>query len=1078
MTKHRLAFITFLACQSLTIQPLFSEDLTWTETDAGTLFRTSGELFQQQKYPAAAKSYREFLRQFSGDMRAADAQAMLAESLYRQALAESASSEGPSDKIFVEAQKEYQSALGRIPKGDMLAENAAYRLGEIAFNLKRYNDAIGIFQRMLADYPGGLLRGEARLLQSQAFLAQKNGPEALRIIKAVFHDQPTYEQNAGAQLTYGIALYETGDPAGALAHLDKLDTPLADLYAGRALMSSGKPLVAVEKFRHIPEIDPLGRWVEISNYLVAEAFFTAKDYVSAIQAYQDFNRRYPQSIYQPGSLYKIGVSQYETGDFLAARGSFQSVQQLYPKNEFAELSLYMTGESFLKEVRLKEAGFAYGEMAASYQDAISGNAQFKLGWTLFKQDDLAGAESALRLMPVRYPKHPLTSAALFLLGTVLAHQERYPEAVVAFQQSLDMLETATLPEEQRTDLRESCLALLNRANLMNKDYGALVSGYQYILNHVKPSLNAWRAATLLYIGDGYYRQGLYEQALAINRSVLASFSAAPESALAVDGIAWDLFQEGRYLQSEQERQKLEPYLRRPSVAPSKTILPDGKLPESLFNNNEFEIATARFNRKKYLEALDGYEGFEKTHPNSPLASEAALQAGWCYYRLEYYGQAIKTWQRVETSYANTPSAAKAAWSTADTYFRAAQYDQAVEVYRRILQAYPQDTALNYARLRIALSYYNGRDMLKAVAAFEDLLNAAPGSPESSQVLDFLTQLLYRPESSDLAVQSLSRIADQHAGTTLATQARWRLAKHLFETGKYAEAAQGFETVVVGLLGEDQMAEAQFDLAECYYNLKRYEDAALAYGRFTSNYPGDKRYVAGMFHLGTSRFQTKDFAGAAEAFQAIAKNYPKSDYAPVALFNSALAYRKLGKWEETALALKTYMKDYPQEAKASTANSELVAVYEEHHQFPLAIDTLAQMRDALAPGEARRLEYTYRIAEDAMSMEDEGKALDEYRALVANPLKHDFYRLSALIKLGDYYEKKEMWAEALGAYEDLARNSTRQDWAQAAKQKLAVLHDQQSQASISVSSLTVTGSSSTVPGPVKRNAKTTEDTKTE
>src|SRR6185436_19400575 len=99
----------------------------------------------------------------------------------------------------------------------------------------------------------------------------------------------------------------------------------------------------------------------------------------------------------------------------------------------------------------------------------------------------------------------------------------------------------------------------------------------------------------------------------------------------------------------------------------------------------------------------------------------------------------------------------------------------------------------------------------------------------------------------------------------------------------------------------------------------------------------------------------------------------------------------------------------------------------HHQFALAIEAMTESREALPADDTRRLEFGYRIAEDQMAMEHEDKAVEEYRTLVQSPLKHNFYRLSALAKLGEYYEGKEMWNEALQAYDDLARNSSRDDW---------------------------------------------------
>lgn len=1015
-----------------------------------SLFGVAGGLFDEKKFSTAAENYRAFLRRFPEDLRAPDAQMMLAESLYQQALLEAGGADAKPEKGFGEVAKEFEAALRRIPKGDLLAESAAFRLGEIQMNLKRYPEAIQSFGRLKTDYPGGILRGEASILEAQALLAQARAPEAAQRLKALVRDQAVYEGEPRLSLTYGKALFDVGDSSGAVVYLDKLTSPIAYLYEGLSLMRLGRPLVAVDKLRHLPRADPDGPYVELSQYLAAESFFVAKDYLAAIQAYGDFVRTYPRSPYRPGALYKIGLCQFERGDYLSARGSFQSVQQLAAKNEFAELSDYMIGESYLKEERYKEAAFAYADVASSYSDALAGNAQFKLGWTLYKQGDVRGAEAALRAMLAQRPSHPLSPAGAALLGNVLARAERYGDAVMAYQQSLDLLGASALPEEEKIDLREASFALLDRASLLGKDYGRLVSGHQYVLKSLKPTANRWRAATLLYTAEGYFRQGLFDEAAAVYRQVLASFPAAPESAFAQDGLAWCLFKKGRYAQDELERRKLEDYKRRSAVAPTETVLVEGLLPEALFVGNEFEQATTKFNQKKYMEALDGYETFEKTHNGHPLASEAALQSGWCYYRLEYYGQAIKKWEATEQTYPGSPAAAKAAWSTADTYFRAGQYDKAVATYQRILQTYTQDPALNYARLRIAQSYYNGRDIAKAIAAFEDLLGQAPSSPEASSVLDFLTQLLYRPESKADAAAALKRIAQTHPGTSLAAQALFRLARSSFEAGDYASASDQLEQLTANLPVGQEFADAQYYLAESYYNLKRYREAALAYDRFTANYPGDERFVGALFHLGASRFQLKDFEDAAKAFSTIQKDHPKTTYAPVALYNSALSYRKLGKWEEAAQALKTYMKEYPDASKNTEPADELTAVYEEQRQFGKAIDEILKQRDALPRDDTKRLDLSYRLAEDYAASGDESKAVAEYQSLARAAAARDPRRLAALAKLGEHYEQRELWNEALGVYQDLAKNAAQPEWAQAARTKAQVIGDKIASSGVKVS----------------------------
>ncbi|MBI4376098.1 MAG: tetratricopeptide repeat protein [Elusimicrobia bacterium] len=1037
-----------------------------TDGEAAQNLAQADSFFEEGNFPAAARKYRDYIERFSRESRALEARVMLAESLYRQALREA--TQGSEEKIFAEARGEIHRALREIPRGDHLSELIALRLAEIEFNLRRYAEAVEASERWLADHPVGTLRGEVRLLKAQALLAQNQALPAYQALKAALADQPYYEGESRMALAFGIALFEVGNSSDALRYLERLEQPLAHLYAARSHIRLGKPLIAIDRLRALINSDPEGQYAELGQYLLGEAFFMAKNYISALQAFEEFLRLNPRSVYRPAAMYKIGLCQYEREEYLAARGSFQSVLQMTPNSEFAEPSLYMIGEAFMRENRLKEANHAYADMAASFTSALAGSAYFKQGWTHYKQEEHSAAEAALRLMLVKHPAHPLVPAASMLIGNALSAQGRYQDAVRAYQQSLDQLESGSLPEEHKAELRESGLALLSRANYLAGDYGSLVSGYQYFLKHVKPSLNPWRAATFLYMAEGYFRQGLMDQAMNLYKEVIRSYPTSPESSFAQDGLAWTLFAKGDFSAATAAREKLAQHKLRPKVAPTKTVLSEGQAPEELFVGSEFETAAAEFNQKRYLEALDGFERFEKAHPQHVLAAEAALQAGWCYYRLEHYGQALKAWERVESAYAGGSAAVKAAWATADTYFRAGHYDKAIATYERILQTYPQDQATGHARLRIAQSHYNAKDVPRAVAAFEELIRQAPESPEAGEVLDFLTQLLFQPGAKEMALDSLGRIADNHPRVPIGSQARLRIARHFFDAGDHVAAVNQLERSMSGLAGKSELMDAEFYLTESYYQLKRYRDAALGYDRFTENYPGDKRFPAALFHLGAARFKLEEHAEAAAAFSRLAKDFPRTEYAPLALFNSALAYRKLGKWEEAAIALKTYLKNHPEEAKQSNALAELLAIYEEHQQHGLAAELLAQELGSLPQGDVRRVELAYRLAENHAAQGDEAKALEWYQQAAGSGSKKDSFRLAALAKLGERYEKAQRWAEAHEAYEDLARNVSDPQWIEAARVRAAAARERLGQVAVKSSSSTAVAPES--PRPRKKPNK--------
>ncbi len=995
------------------------------QTGTQELYLSAGHFFQTQDYAHAAAQYQEFLKQDSDQPGDLEARMMLAESLDREGISQLSLSPKRAAKILKQAKKAYKKVARDAPSGDDLAESARFRLGEMAFNLGQYDEAVSDMESLVSNYPSGTLRGEARLIEAEALMSQKRFPKAETLLEEALKEQPAYAHNPRLKLARGIALFETGSPAAALASLSGLKSPLALLYSARANMDLGKPLIAVENLKSLIANYPDDPAVETSRYLVGEAFFEAEDYTSALQIFNQFLMDFPRSSLRGAATYKMGLCNYELKDYMAARGDFESVEQMSPPGEFAEPSLYMMGESFLKEGNYTKAGFDYSDLSSAYSDALAGTAKFKLAWTQYKRQEYPEAGVTLNSFIVQYSSHPLVPAAAYLNGNTLESLGKYRKAAHAYQQTLDLAAPNATP--YRNLIWNPALAMLSRSYLEAGEYGHLISGYQYILKENAPTQDPWRAAALLYIAEGYYRQGLYDQALPIYREIIHSYPATPESIVAKDGISWCLFKQGHFSKSYQERVKLEALKNAPAIAPSKTVFVDENPGADLFLNNQYAQAVTLFNQKKYAEALDAFQLFEKDYAEDPRAADAALEEGWCYYRLNYYGDAVKTWERVQASYSSTEAAKSAAWATADTYFRAAQYDAAVAAYQHILQAYPDDLASSYARLRIAQSYYNAKNIPQAISAFEDVLNNSPGDKEGQEVLSYLTQMLYQPQSKDAALKALESLAASQSSNPIGAKAELGLGLYFFETGDYTSAVQNLEEAIPNLSRDKDIRDAQYDLAQSYYALKRYEDAQRAYERFTENYPDDSRFRAALFRMGTSAFNLKDFEKAASAFHQLAAQYPKSHYAALALYNSSLAYRKLGDWESAALALKNYINLYPAQAQKSSAASELASVYEQERDYAKAIKDLEAMRISLKNDDPAFLAASLEIAKDYAAMGDQANSLKEYQAIVASPLKDNSYRLNALADLGRYYEDQKNWALAAKTYDELALSASDPSW---------------------------------------------------
>jgi tetratricopeptide (TPR) repeat protein len=155
----------------------------------------------------------------------------------------------------------------------------------------------------------------------------------------------------------------------------------------------------------------------------------------------------------------------------------------------------------------------------------------------------------------------------------------------------------------------------------------------------------------------------------------------------------------------------------------------------------------------------------------------------------------------------------------------------------------------------------------------------------------------------------------------------------------------------------------------------------------------------------------------------------------AQFNLALSYKALGKSDMAQFAYEKYIAAAgPADAAAQSAYWEIFAIQKDRKDYPGALSTLEKLRDL---GSEASVEATYRTGEIYSAMGRPDEAMNSWERLRGmKPAKSPF-RLQGLIKLGEIYEKSSDWLGAISAYDDLARNASR-EIAQTAAQRAAAL----------------------------------------
>jgi TolA-binding protein len=304
-------------------------------------------------------------------------------------------------------------------------------------------------------------------------------------------------------------------------------------------------------------------------------------------------------------------------------------------------------------------------------------------------------------------------------------------------------------------------------------------------------------------------------------------------------------------------------------------------------------------------------------------------------------------------------------------------------------------------------------------------------------LDILEAVFDRSRDYDYK-SSLRSIMTSQPGTPIGGEAEFRLARREFDSKDFASAAAEFQKFSVDYTNHADLPKAQFLLGESYFNMGRHQDAIPAYERLLNNFEKSDDTPQAVFHLASAYYALEKFDDASRYYTRSIEEYPGSEYAGVAQFNLALAYKKLGKLDMAQYAYQKYVASAkPDDPQAQSALWETFEIQKDRKDFDGSIETLAQIRSAPKADPDLIFETYYRESEVRLAAGRPDEALAVWQKMRGMTPLGAQYRLQALIKLGEAYEKASDPASAADVYDDLAKSAPK-DMARTAAARAALL----------------------------------------
>jgi len=278
---------------------------------------------------------------------------------------------------------------GTRPRRDDLARKlpvsresqAAYDEASLRLKAQGYQEALSLFRKLEADFPGTLAAAKAAYRGADCLYglagAQEKSEEAVQGYLRAISKWPLGDEIGRAYLQIGRLYQIGGYEYEALGYLglaikhqpDSIYALLAYLSRGDLYFKRGKYREAAGEFTQVGRRFPNSAKVREANFKLVRSLFALRDFEGVELAYQEMKVRWPETFAtDPQLLRYIGETYFQLGDYNRCREFLFYVLNIYPDSAANHLLLSKIGDSYLAQGRPLEAAKLYRLLIQTYPE--------------------------------------------------------------------------------------------------------------------------------------------------------------------------------------------------------------------------------------------------------------------------------------------------------------------------------------------------------------------------------------------------------------------------------------------------------------------------------------------------------------------------------------------------------------------------------------------------------------------------------------------------------------------------------------------------------------------------------------
>jgi tetratricopeptide (TPR) repeat protein len=428
--------------------------------------------------------------------------------------------------------------------------------------------------------------------------------------------------------------------------------------------------------------------------------------------------------------------------------------------------------------------------------------------------------------------------------------------------------------------------------------------------------------------------------------------------------------------------------------------PDSKLAE----RTQLLMAYAQLRRGDHLGAIQEFQAFQKTHPESPNNDLVSLAIAEAYYNLNRSTEAIDYYTKVIQGKGREQEKVRAQFLKGDVYFKEKNDDMAIIEYRKVIKEH-KEVSEDYpgAYFNLAAALFRKQNYRESLTAYLDFVRKFPAHRFSGYAMTRVGELLEALGADPSRVMgAFLETHFRYGETEGAIVARLRLLSTRMKTMKEKELQKGVEEIM-SLAEKSPLPKmnefARLMVSDGYYRRQDFDKANdLLIKYFQANPTSangeviSQRIVRNINEQIYQMVEKKNFLQALKTHQKYATSWIKGNPRIDIKYSLGRAFEQAGVFDESeklyrdslnrrtaarGIASEADLGDFERVPKADELSLRLAAVNVARGQYQVAFDNL---KDILHPDKLTEDQQVERIVLAAQLYDRKGEPATAVRYL--------------------------------------------------------------------------------------------------